>query len=418
MKLKRNTARRTGLLAALDVGTSKVCCFIARLDGQNPPRILGIGHQGARGVRNGTIVDLEQAEQAILAAVHAAEKMANESIGKLVVNISGGYPASQTIGVEVAIAGHEIGDVDVTRVLQQGRAATPADDRHLLHRIPVGFGIDGAWGIRDPRGMYGHKLGANIHCVTAGSGAVRNLAAAVARCDLEIEALVVSPLASGLACLIEDEKELGVTVIDMGGGTTTIAVFFDGRPVFTDVVPIGGGHVTSDIARGLSTPLSEAERMKTLRGSALASAADEREMIDVPLIGEDPHLNPHQVPKSYLTSIIQPRLEETFEHVRARLADSGFDRVAGRRVVLTGGASQLQGLREMAQTMLDKQVRLGRPIGIHGLAEATAGPAFATAAGLLAYAAGEPLEPPVSAAETAGGRGLIGRLGSWLRQNF
>ena len=271
---------RTGLVAALDIGTTKVACFIARID-HGVPRVVGIGHQVSRGLRSGAIVDMEAAEESILNAVHAAEKMANETVRQVVVNVSGGHPASHTIGVEVALGGQEIGERDVRRVLSQGRTQQEPEDRQLIHSIPIGFSIDGSRGIKDPRGMFGQRLGADIHVVTAQAGVLRNLTTVVQRCHLDIEALVVSPYASGLAALVEDEMELGVTVIDMGGGTTTVAVFFEGQVVFTDMVPIGGAHVTSDIARGLTTPLAEAERMKTLYGSAISSPLDDREVIDV-----------------------------------------------------------------------------------------------------------------------------------------
>ncbi len=416
---KTPLARRHGLIAALDVGSNKICCFIARAEDDGRPRVIGIGHQLSRGVRGGAIVDMEAAESAILTAVHAAEQMASETIQDVIVNVSGGYPASQTIGVEVTIAGHEVGDGDLRRVLQHGHAPDHNGERQLIHSIPVGYTIDGSRGIRDPRGMYGERLGVDIHLVTAGAGAVRNLATCIARCHLDIRGLVVSPFASGLATLVEDEMDLGVTVIDMGGGTTTIAVFFDGNVVYTDSVPIGGAHVTSDIARGLSTPIVHAERMKTLDASCIASPADEREVIAVPQVGEDASDHTNNVPRSILVGIVQPRLEETFELVRARLEASGFDKIAGRRVVLAGGASQLAGVRELAALVLDKQVRMGRPIRVAGLAEATAGPAFATSAGLLSYALHAEAEQPRQArTQSEEPNGLIGRLGHWFRENF
>jgi cell division protein FtsA len=415
---KLNGKSRSGTVAALDIGSTKTCCFIARSDG-GKPRVVGIGHQVAKGVRAGAIIDMDAAETSIVAAVNAAEKMANDTLSQVIVNLSAGQPSSETIGVEVAISGHEVGEIDLRRVLEQGGHAGEDAERELVHSIPVGYTIDGNRGIKDPRGMFGDRLGASMHVVTAAAGAVRNLKTVVERAHLDIEKLVVSPYASGLASLVEDEVDLGVTVIDMGGGTTSLAVFFDGAVVHTDMVPVGGCHVTNDVARGLSTPLIEAERLKTLYGSAISSAADERELIDVPLVGEDNRSQPNHVPKSYLNQIIQPRLEETFELVRGQLEASGFDKLAGRRVVLTGGASQLQGVRELAAAVLDKQVRLGRPIGMAGLAESACGPAFATAAGLIAYAVGEitdragrmPVRVPASA-------GLIGRFGHWLRENF
>ncbi len=416
---KTRLAPRHGIIAALDVGSSKICCFIARAEDDGRPRIVGIGHQASRGVRAGTIVELDSAEKVVGLAVQAAEQMAGETIQDVIVNVSGGYPASQTVGVEVTIAGHEVGDGDLRRVLAHGQSAEGIGERQLIHSIPVGYTIDGSRGIRDPRGMYGERLGVDIHLVTASAGAVRNLATCVARCHLDIRGLAVSPFSSGLATLVEDEMDLGVTVIDMGGGTTTIAVFFDGNVVFTDSVPIGGAHVTSDIARGLSTPVVHAERMKTLYASCIASPADEREVIAVPQVGEHESDQVNNMPKSILVGIVQPRLEETFELVRARLEASGFDKIAGRRVVLTGGASQLGGVRELAALVLDKQVRMGRPIRVAGLAEATAGPAFATCAGLLSYALkAEADQPRPARAQAEEPNGLIGRLGHWFRENF
>jgi cell division protein FtsA len=267
--------------------------------------------------------------------------------------------------------------------------------------------------------MFGERLGVDMHVVTAAAGAVRNLTSCVARCHLDIRALVVSPYAAGLAALVDDERDLGVTVIDMGGGTTTIAVFFDGNLVFTDSVPVGGGHVTNDIARGLSTPIAHAERMKTLYGSAISSLSDEREMISVPQVGEEDDGQANHVPKSLLVGIIAPRLEETFELVRNRLESSGFDKIVGRRIVLTGGACQLPGTRELAALILDKQIRVGRPLRIQGLAEAMNGPAFSTSAGLVHFALSERAEiPRHGRALTEEPNGLIGRVGHWIREYF
>ena len=420
---KGNGKTRTGTIVALDIGSSKVCCVIARTDPGGAPRVAGLGHVVAKGVRSGTITGMDEAEASILAAINAAEKMAGETISKVIVNCSAGAPVSETLAVEVAIAGHEVTETDVRRVLDQGRLPRTNGhaDRDLIHSIPVGFTIDGNRGIRDLRGMFGDRLCASMHMVRAASSALRNLQTVVQRCHLDIEDLVVSPYASGLSTLVEDEMDLGVTLIDMGGGTTSLAVFFDGAVVHTDVAPIGGNHVTSDIARGLSTPLAEAERLKTLHGSATSGAIDERELIDVPLVGEERRGSPNHVPKSFLNQIIQPRLEETFEVVRARLESSGFDKLAGRRVVLTGGASQLQGVRELAGLILDKQVRLGRPLRLSSLPEAASGPAFATSTGLVGYAVAGPTDAarhghtPLMRPMPAG---LFGRIGAWLKENF
>src|SRR6516165_6955353 len=266
---------RGSLIAALDIGTTKICCFIARVE-DDKPRVLGIGHQISRGVRNGTIIDLEAASISVVNAVHAAEEMGGETIQQVVANLSGGFSASRIIKAEIGITGREITDTDMRRVLDHGYLMREPGDRQVIHSVPVGFSVDDSRGIRDPRGMLGERLGVNMHVVTASAASVRNHTAAVGRSHLEVEALVVSPYASGLSCLVEDEIGLGVTVIDMGGGTTTIGVFFDGNLIFADYVPVGGGHVTNDIARGLSTPVAHAERLKTLFGSSISSSTDER----------------------------------------------------------------------------------------------------------------------------------------------
>jgi cell division protein FtsA len=412
------------LLAAVDVGTSKVCCFIARMEAGGRLRVAGIGHQVSHGMRNGTLVDMDGAEVSVVNAVHAAEQMADETIRTIVVNMSGGKPASRLVGVEVDIAGHEVSDADLRRALEQTRQmpelnAQAGSGRQFIHSIPITYSIDGNRGIRDPRGMFGYRLGVNLHVVTAASSAVRNLATCLSRTHLDVHSLVVSPYASGLASLVDDEMDLGVTLVDMGAGTTSIAVFLQGAVLFTDVIAVGGEHVTKDIARGLSTSLASAERIKTLYGNALASPRDQREVIDVPQIGEEADGHVRNIPRSLLVGIMQPRLEETFEMVRARLESSGFDKIAGRRVVLTGGACQLPGTRELAALVLDKQVRIGRPIRVAGLAEATGGPAFSTAAGLLVYAAAAGVDAKASKGSNHKGFGeRFERTFKWIREHF
>jgi cell division protein FtsA len=413
----RKPRPRNGPIAALDIGSTKIACFVARSEGQGT-RVVGVGHQISRGVRAGAVVEMESAAEAITNAVYAAEQIAGETLKSVVVGTTCGNPASHDVAVDVAISGHEVNDADLRRVAGNGRSQVAAPNRRLLHAIPVSYAIDGSRGIRDPRGMCGERLGVRMHAVSAEESALRNLEAVIGRCHLDVESLVVAPYAAGLACLVEDEMDLGATVIDMGGGVTSISVFFDGNAVWTDAIPIGGGHVTSDIARGLSTPVAHAERMKTLYGSCMTASADEREIIDVPLVGEEEQDQANHVPKSILTGIIRPRIEETFEHVRARLEAGGWHRSAGRRVVLTGGASQLNGVRELAGTILDKQVRAGRPIRLKGLSDQTGGPAFAVCAGLIAHALAPQEAPRHVAAPAAAGSGWMGRVGLWLRENL
>lgn len=380
------------IIAALDIGSSKICCFIAEVKSHGTIDIIGIGHQASRGLKNGTINDLRAAETAVAHAVEAAETMARgplegQPITSVVVNVPGVHCLAHHAHADVKITGPEVGDRDIRAALAHARNVAVPERDQLIHVIPTGYSIDRQRGILEPRGMTGQTLGVSSCAVTALNSSLRNIGAVTSQNRLEIDAYCAGAYAAGLACLVDDERQLGCTVIDMGGGTTSIAVFAEGKLVFTAAVPVGGNHVTSDIARGLTTSLADAERIKTLYGSAVATSPDDHTMIDVPPIGEEEHAQPNYVPRSLLTGIIQPRIEETFEMVRAKLVDSGFYQAAGRRVVLTGGASQLAGLCDIAQLILDKQVRLGRPHHVRGLAEATGGPAFATAAGLLLYAA-------------------------------
>jgi cell division protein FtsA len=406
-------------IAALDVGTTKVACFIATGGEDGDLQVIGVGHHRSRGMRNGQVANLDEVEASIREAVEAAEQMANVRLERVFVNMSCGTPRSQRVDVELAISGHQIRDSDVRRVLDQGSAQFDMTDRELIHCIPTGYSIDGGNGIIDPRGMYGEKLGVSIHLVTAGVGPARNLSTVIDRCHLDVTDRVVSPYAAGLACVVDDEKDMGVTVIDMGGGTTSIAVFMDSQVVFVDSIPIGGGHVTNDVAKGLSTPVVKAERLKTVYGTVALTPGDSRELLKVPLVGEDDEAAATEVPKSMLVQIIQPRLEETFELVRDRLEAGGFSKSAGRRVVLTGGASQLEGVRDLAELVLDKQVRLGRPKLIRGLPDSVSGPAFSTAAGLLRYGLKEHvLRPSYAAMAAANQKRGLGRIGQWLRENF
>jgi len=408
-------------VAALDVGSTKTCCFLAEVGEDKRPRVIGIGQQASRGLRHGTVVDMDATSHAIGKAVHSAEQMAGQQVEQIFVNLSGGNPASRTLGLEVSVSGQAITQAELDRAIDECHARDAADGgetgRQIIHSIPIGYAIDGSRGIRDPRGMFGQRLRVELHSLSAAASAVRNLTSCIERAHLSVEGIVVSPYASGLASLVEDEMDLGVTLIELGGGTTSMAVFFEGNLVFADVLPVGGDHVTNDIARGLSTPRVHAERLKTLYGHALATIADEREMVDVPQVGEEDGNAQHQVPRALLVNVIQPRLEEMLELVRNRLDASGFGKLAGPRVVLAGGGAQLPGLSELAALVLDKRVRIGRPIRVRGLAEATSGPCYATCAGLLTYALAADLSRQRGSREERGD-GLFGRLGQWIKEHF
>ncbi len=422
--MKRNLRPKGSVIAALDVGSSKIACLIARvIDDQGGMEVLGVGHQASKGVKSGTVIDLHASESAIRQTVHAAENMAAEvlkgyPLREVVVNLPGVHATSRMIHADVAVSGHEVTDNDVKRALARAQDQVLDENSELIHTIPVSCSLDGKQGIREPRGMYGQKLQVDIHLVTGDSGSLRNLATVIERSHLDITALCAAPYAAGLSSLVEDEMDLGCTVIDIGGGVTSFAVFSGGGLVHLDAIPLGGNHVTSDIAKGLTTSLQNAERLKTLYGSAVATSSDESEMIDVPPLGEEEQSIPYHVPRSLLVGIIQPRMEEILEHIRARLQDSGILAYAGRRVVLTGGASQLPGLRELGQRVLDKQVRLGRPLRLHGLPDAASGAAFSVSAGLLVYVSERSHEMPGEILAQVEGSSLWERLKVWLRENW
>lgn len=421
-----NATRRGDILAALDIGSSKVCCLIARLTDNGAIDVIGIGHHESRGMKSGRIVDMEAAIRAVGLAVQAAENMAGETIHTVAVNVSGVHTGSHLLQGELNLTQDEVVESDLRRIMGYARDVEVPGHSQLIHAIATQYRVDDQTGITDPKGMHGKQLGAQIHAVTASETALRNRLHCITSNHLSVEAYCVDVYAAALAALTEDDMDLGCTVIDMGAGTTEMAVFIDGQFVFADAIPVGGAHVTQDIARGLTTSLHHAERLKTLYGHAIRTARDEGDMIEVPQAGDDNALHSgggHFVPRSYLTGIIQPRLEEIFELVRARLEASGYAQSAGRRVILTGGASQLTGLRDLAALILDKQVRLaplnaGNNPRILGLADATTGPAFATVCGMLLYLAEHPEEIPTRTVPQAVGGNWLQQSWQWLKENW
>ncbi|HEY8578373.1 MAG TPA: cell division protein FtsA [Beijerinckiaceae bacterium] len=430
-RMKPLSARKSAILCALDIGTSKVACLIARLAPADASemlrgrthhcRVLGIGHQRSRGLKAGAVIDMVEAEKAIRLAVDAAERMAGVQVESVIVNITGGRLGSSLYGAKVRVGGDSVGEGDIHRVLEAAASRTAQQGRAALHSLPTSFTLDGASGIREPKGMMGAELGAQMHVVSSDAAAVRNLMLAVERCHLDIEAVVATPYASGLAALVDDEAEMGTAVIDFGGGTTSIAVFAESRLAHVDAIAVGGQHVTMDIARGMTLRLADAERLKTYYGSCIPSPSDERETIAVTQVGDDGDHVTH-LPKSRLVRIIKPRVEEILELTRDRLAAAGYAPQAGQRLVLTGGASQLTGLAEAARRILSGQVRMGRPLGIHGLPESAKNPAFAAAVGLVVYpqyAGIEHFEPRrLPMLQISGGDGYVGNVVRWLKSNF
>lgn len=412
---RRRRNAKNGTFGVLDIGSTKVVCLVARIETDGEPRVLGFGWQRARGVKAGSIVDLEEAERAIRAAIGQAEEMADQQLTRALVNLSCGQPESRVQNVQCGIHGRAVTEADLGSLVWEARRRSIEDGRETVHAIPLGFSVDATPGVEDPRGMVCETITGRVHIVDAAQAALRNLGAALMRCDMEVDELVSAPFAAGLATLVEDEKKLGCTVIDMGGGATTLGVFSDGHLVHTAQLAVGGGHVTSDLARGLSTTLAHAERLKTLHGGVMGAPEDEKEWLPVPLVGEEED-QIARVPRAMVISIIRPRIEETFELLRDRLDHAGLGDETGRRVVLTGGASQLPGVRELASRILDRQVRLARPRQVRGLPETASGPAFAVPCGMLAWAAGDgrPLIDLGQAEARPAGR--FRRLVHWLRE--
>ncbi len=414
------------VVAAIDVGSTKICCLIAEpvagrhavaSDGARPDlKVLGFGHQASRGVRAGVVVDVGEAEKAVRLAVDAAERMAGFAIGEVFAGVSGGRPHCRTYRGQAPITGHDVAPVDAQRALAAAARQVSPGKRIVLHATPVQFHIDDAHGVRRPFGMFGETLSADLNVVTVEPGPLMNLGLAIGRCHLDVKGYVIAPYAGARSVLVDDETALGVTYLEMGGATTGIAAFHDGNLVFADVIAVGGQHITNDIACGLSTSIAHAERLKTLHGSALPVTNDDRDYVAVPLLGEKGPDGVHKVPRSLLAGIIRPRIEETLELVRDRLAASPAGKLASGRIVIAGGASELPGVREVASRILGGMVRMGAPKAHQAMPEEGRQAAFAVASGLLEHA----LNPDRHIAvvpETPGGA-YFTRVGQWIRESF
>ncbi len=430
-KTKPLSPKRSALVAVLDVGTSKIACLIAKLKPNAPQDVLrrrshsidvvGFGHTLARGMKAGAVVDLDAVEAAIRQAFDLAERSAKMQLESVVVSVSAGKPGSELISASVDVMGAAVAEGDIARVLAAGGRHSVRPGRAVLHSLPIGYSLDEATGIRDPRGMLGHRFGIDMHVATADVAVARNLMLAIERCHIDVEAMAAGPYAAGLSVLTDDETDLGAALIDMGAGTTTMAVFAGGRFVHADGFALGGQNVTMDLARGLSARIADAERIKTLYGSVLSGGSDERDMITIPPVDHDESEAPQFVSRAGLVRIIKPRIEEILEMIRDRLANSPFAAEPRGRVVLTGGACQLTGLAELASQVLGRPVRIGRPLGISRLPEEAKGPAFAAATGLLVYPQVvhlEHFEPRRTRHAMTGTGGYFTRVGRWLRESF
>jgi len=401
MRNMRRAAMERGVIAILDVGSSKIACLVLRFDGpeaaredglgflagQSQIRVIGAATTKSRGVRHGEIDAMQETERAIRTAVQMAQKMAQVRVDHVIACVSGARPRSYGLAGEVSLSNAQVSEHDVARVLAACDVPDFGEGREVLHAQPVNFSLDHRTGLGDPRGQIGNRLAVDMHLLTVDTDPVRTLLYCIKRCDLELAGLASSSYVSGLAALVEDEQELGAACIDMGGGSTGVSIFMKRHMIFADAVRMGGDHVTADIAKGLHVPLAMAERIKTMNGGVLATGMDDREMIEIGADCGDWEKDRRKVSRAELIGIMRPRVEEILEEVRAVLDAAGFEHLPSQQVVLTGGASQIPGLDSMAARILGQNVRLGRPMRVQGLPQAATGPAFASAVGLCLFAA-------------------------------
>lgn len=402
MRHMRRTAMQRGVIAILDVGSSKVACLILRFDGEVRPReadgvgpmagqssfrIIGAATTRSRGVRFGEIAVMNETERAIRTAVQGAQKMANVRVDHVIACFSGADPRSYGLAGEWTLQDSVVTEQDVARVLAACDVPDIGAGREVLHAQPVNFALDHRTGLGDPRGQIGNRLACDMHLLSVDGDVVQNLIHCIKRCDLEIAGLASSAYVSGISSLVEDEQELGAACVDMGGGTTGISIFMKKHMIYADSVRMGGDHVTSDIAKGLQVPVSVAERIKTKHGGVQATGMDDRDMIAIGGDSGDWEKDRRAISRTELIGIMRPRVEEILEEARSRLDAAGFDSLPSQQIVLTGGASQVPGLDGLAARILGQRVRLGRPLRVQGLPQAVTGPAFSGAVGLCLFAA-------------------------------
>ena len=401
MRNMRRQAMQRGVVAILDVGSSKIACLVLRFDdarpheddgigslaGQTGFRVIGAATTRSRGVRFGEVAAMAETERAVRTAVQAAQKMAQIRVDHVIACFSGANPRSYGLDGRVDVAAGAVSEQDVARVLSACDMPDIGQGREVLHAQPVNFALDHRSGLSDPRGQVGQSLATDMHMLTVDALAVQNLVQCIKRCDLELAGLASSSYVSGIAALVEDEQELGAACIDMGGGSTGVSVFLKRHMIYADAVRMGGDHVTGDISMGLQVPLAVAERIKTFHGGVIATGRDDSDMIAVGGETGDWEHDRRKVSRAELIGIMRPRVEEILEEVRLRLDAAGFDHLPSQKIVLTGAASQIPGLDGLASRILGQQVRLGRPMRVHGLPQAATGPGFAGAVGLCLFAA-------------------------------
>ena len=407
------------LIVGLDVGTTKICAVVGEPRPGGGLDIVGVGNAPSRGLRRGIVVNIDSTVEAIKQAVAEAEQMAGVEVAGVYAGVAGGHVRSLNSRGVVAISGREreVSTLDVERAIDAARAINVPQDREIIHVLPQTFMVDDADGVREPVGMSGVRLEVECHIVTAAVTSVQNVVRSVNRAGLTVQDVVLEPIASAEAVLYPDEKELGVVLIDIGGGTTDLALFRDGAVWHTAVLPLGGDHITNDVAVGLRTPMADAEALKKRYGCALTSLVPAEETVDVPSVGGR---KPRELSRQVLSEIIQPRVEEIFTLVAQGLAKAGFQDAATAGIVVTGGSSIMEGVPELAEAVFDMPVRRGVPAEVGGLAQVVRSPIYATGVGLALYGARRQAcgAAPLDAGDGAVLARLGRRLAGWFGEIF
>ncbi len=403
------------LIVGLDIGTSKVVAIVGELTPQGVIEVVGVGSHPSRGLKKGVVVNIDSTVQSIQRAVEEAELMAGCQIHSVFAGIAGSHVRSLNSHGIVAIRDKEVAPGDVDRVIDAARAVAIPADQKILHILPQEFIIDHQEGIREPIGMSGVRLEAKVHIVTGAESAAQNIVKCVQRCGLEVEDIVLEQLASSYAVLAEDEKELGVCLVDIGGGTTDLAVFSGGAIRHTAVIPVAGDQVTNDIAVSLRTPTHHAEDLKIRYACALSQLANPDETIEVPSVGDRP---PRRLARQTLAEVVEPRYEELFALVREELSRSGFDDMIAAGVVLTGGSAKMEGVIDLAEEIFHAPVRLGLPQGVMGLVDVVRNPIHATGVGLLLFGRENYVRRGRTAPVGTGVRSVMDRMKAWFQGNF
>ena len=403
------------LVVGLDIGTSKIVAIVAEVGPEGELNVIGLGTQPSRGLKRGVVVNIEATMASIQRVLEEAELMADCRIGAVTTGIAGSHIRSLNSSGMVAIKEGEVAQADIDRVIETAKAIAIPNDQQILHILPQEFIIDGQDGVREPLGMSGVRLEVKVHIVTGAVSAVENIAKCVRRCGIELTDIVLQPLASAAAVLNDDEQELGVCLMDIGGGTTDIAVFAGGAIRHTAVIPIAGDQVTNDIAMTLRTPTKEAEELKIRHGCALRQLADANDVVEVPGVGERA---PRKLSRPMLAEVIEPRIEELYTLVQSELRRSGFEELLSSGIVITGGTSMLQGMAELGEEVFHLPCRIGVPAYMGGLADVVRSPRYSTAVGLLMHGRDQRMRADAARAQVRGLTGVAERMRQWFKANF